>query len=966
MDGLLQHVPESLVDRVRLIDLADEFRSPGINLLDTRIFSDRDRTADSVVRVARGLWDQWGPRMQSILEQTVKTLHEANERMDEDDQYTILDGLRLLSDEKFRSGVLEKVNDPYILEWWGRDFGGWRRETRADALAPVQTRLSYYASSKRARAILGQSRSTIDLRRTIHDGGILLVNTAQGVVGRDVAALVGASLLNLVDAVIREQGSLPPSKRRGALVVVDEMQSMPGVDYESMLSELGKFGASFILATQSLSKLEDLSRTMRDTLLANVGCLAVFQVAGSDARQLVWELGRDRVSEEDIVSLPVHQCYVRATVGTERMPAFSMKVRKPEPGDHRIASRILRETTAYTLSAGDIAKRDDRVRGLVEKYREGLGSPSEEGIPPGDAPRAPRGRRRRSKWDRPVEKAPETMVNDGERGGMRFDGVQGELMRLLAAMPFLDRLDMAAISGRSRGSVYESVRRLEDEGLVSSIPHGTEFTSLARRFYLTVAGLREMANDRHSTLDELLRVNPVSAQWMRILLERLDSVAVIYRLASTISTVASPITFRWYRAMPMDAVIKLPDGSTIAVVRQGPTSGRTSFSKRLWRLRGGPQTGAVLALMPDEVRLREARRRLSGMPSPAFLALERHMATADPDDAIWRSSNVRSTVDLVSALSGISPGGALPVERPLRRPMLPWDLASESRGRDKPDRMMPALLKPAEKRVLDLLHDWPWITQGDLAGVLGVSRPRVSQLLAALTAFGLVTPVRSAGRHLALTDEGLTILARRDRTAVGMSRKRWSVAPLDTQAPAAWRNVRGSRSRQLLRNLEHTQAVHRFIAALAKQARTRGWEVGQLDPPHRASRYFRHLNKLRSIHPDAFGVLCRGADTRPFFLEWERRAVRPATMAARLAPYLRYYSTHRPIDDHGIKPSVLIVFQDDIAVTHFLRVAREEMDRVGVEVPLSISHEAALEDLGPLGLAWRSLKRESRQTLARP
>ena len=54
----------------------------GINLLDTRVFADRDRTADSVVRVARGLWEQWGPRMQSILEQTVKTLHEANEHPD--------------------------------------------------------------------------------------------------------------------------------------------------------------------------------------------------------------------------------------------------------------------------------------------------------------------------------------------------------------------------------------------------------------------------------------------------------------------------------------------------------------------------------------------------------------------------------------------------------------------------------------------------------------------------------------------------------------------------------------------------------------------------------------------------------------------------------------------------------------------------------------------------------------------
>ena len=186
--GLMEHVPESLIDRVRLIDLSDESRSPGINLLDTRIFADRDRTADSVVRVAKGLWEQWGPRMQSILEQTVKTLHEANEQVEADSQYTILDGLRLLSNDPFRNSVLAKVSDPYLLEWWARDFGSWHRQYRAEALAPVQARLSYYASSKRARAILGQRRSTIDLRRVIHDGGVLLVSTSQGTVGRDVAA----------------------------------------------------------------------------------------------------------------------------------------------------------------------------------------------------------------------------------------------------------------------------------------------------------------------------------------------------------------------------------------------------------------------------------------------------------------------------------------------------------------------------------------------------------------------------------------------------------------------------------------------------------------------------------------------------------------------------------------------------------------------------------------------------------
>ena len=412
VDGILEHVPDSLTDRVRVIDLSDASRSPGINLLDTRVFSDRDRTADSVVRVAKGLWEQWGPRMQSILEQTVKTLHEANEHpeTDENEQHTILDGLRLLSNDPYRNAVLAKVSDPYLLEWWARDFGSWHRQYKAEALAPVQTRLSYYASSKRARAILGQRRSTIDIRETILDGGVLLVSTSQGTVGRDVAALVGASLLNLVDAVIREQGSVSLRERRGALVIVDEMQTMPGVDYESMLSELGKFGASFILATQSLAKLDDLSRTMRDTLLANVGCLAVFQVAGSDARHLVWELGKDRVTEEDIVSLPVHHCYVRATVGTERMDSFSMEVRKPEGGDREGADRIRRASSAYTVSAQQLAFAEAQGHGKVEEFRRGVETLNETG-PQEEEKKTPHGperwkrtsRRKAQRKERPDE-----------------------------------------------------------------------------------------------------------------------------------------------------------------------------------------------------------------------------------------------------------------------------------------------------------------------------------------------------------------------------------------------------------------------------------------------------------------------------------------------------------------------------------------------------------------------------------
>ncbi len=530
--------------------------------------------------------------------------------------------------------------------------------------------------------------------------------------------------------------------------------------------------------------------------------------------------------------------------------------------------------------------------------------------------------------------------------------VENRLLRLMAEMPFLDRLDMAAMLGRSRGSVYAGVRKLEDQGLAAAVPHATDPVPPARRFHLTVAGLKQLAHHEGMSLDELFGSFPVSAHWRRLLLGRLDAVAVIYRLASTVSIVVHPINLRWYRAMPVDAVVALPDGRTVGIVRQGRTSDRTGFAKRLWRLREGSLPGALLFLMPDDVRLRHAGRLLAGLPVPALLALEQDAVLADEDDPVWRLPSTGAAMDLRSGLARAVPGSVLPAERPLDWAALPEDLVPGASGQDVPDHMLPALLKPAEKRALDLLHDWPWITGKDLAGLLGVSGPRVSQLVSSLERFGLATRVHAAGRRLALTGAGIALLARRDRTSVGVARRRWSVTPTDLQSPLDWRNVSGRRSRQLLRNVEHTAAVHAFVAALARQARSLGWELVQLDPPLRAARYFRHGDSLRSVHPDAFGVLCKGSGTQPFFLEWERRAVRPTTMADRLAPYLRYFSSHRPTDDHGVQPSVLVVFHEDLAAAHFLRVAGQEMDRARVQVPLLVSHRTLLERVGPLGRAW--------------
>ena len=410
---------------------------------------------------------------------------------------------------------------------------------------------------------------------------------------------------------------------------------------------------------------------------------------------------------------------------------------------------------------------------------------------------------------------------------MRPAALETGLLGLLAQAPFLDRQEMAAISCGSRGAVYEAARRLEEGGLADSIPHAADLAPPARRYCLTAGGVRRLAGDQGMTVDGLLRSRAVSQQWRRILLERLDAVAVLYRLASTIANAARPIGLRLYRAAPLDAALLLPGGRTLGVVRQGPAADRTAFAKRLWRLGQGPLPGAVLVLASDEVRLRHARWLLARTPVNALLALERDAALAGTAAPVWRPASGNASLDLAYVLERLRPGGEIPVEGPPSQASLPGGLAADAA------QALPALLKPAEKRALDLLADWPWLLQRDMAGLLGVSETRISRLVNPLEGFGLATRSPAAGGRLALTGRGLALLARRDRASVGVARKRWSVNPIDDAKPVDWRNLTGGRSRQLLRNLDHTAAVHGFLSALARQSRALGWDTAQLDPPHR-------------------------------------------------------------------------------------------------------------------------------------
>ena len=353
-EAVLSQVPQTIRDRVIYVDAGNRQRPPGLNLIDVALFPDRDRTSENVITMMHRLWpDNWGPRMEGALRASVSCLHEANSARDREKQYTLLDVVPMLASTDFRQQVLKQVPDRALWVWWRDNYDRISRTFQQQTANPITTKVGRFLITESARLILGQSRSTLDLRDALRNGGVVVVNSSVGALGEGAAALIGATLLNLVGLVAEEQVSVPPKERCRLVVLVDESSTLGAVDYGQMLSELGKYGASFVLVTQSLSKLDAIDRALRPTIFSNIDGLTVFQVSAEDARYLAPELGGD-LDISDLTDLSDFECYARWSSGGRHLPVCSLRVDPPPPIDR------------------------EKVRAIAERSAERIGRPREE------------------------------------------------------------------------------------------------------------------------------------------------------------------------------------------------------------------------------------------------------------------------------------------------------------------------------------------------------------------------------------------------------------------------------------------------------------------------------------------------------------------------------------------------------------------------------------------------------------
>jgi Helicase HerA, central domain len=349
-NDILCRIPRRHADRVHVLRLADRPHPRGFNFLE-RSSDQAQLVASEFVGLFQDLWpDYTGPKMQHYLRNALLTL------LSHPEPQTIVELVRLLTDDAFRARYLRHVDDAMLAAFWRNEWPSPAGRERDTSIKAVLNKLGAFVSYQSIRDVVGQGRSTIRPRPIMDSGDLLVVDLSQ--VGPDNARLFGAMLISryYIDAVGRE--GTDRDGRRQHLLIVDEVASFDTRALVKIHDEGRKFGLVLVTAAQSL---KGLGERLRDSVLTNAGVIGAMSLGIDDAHHL--RRLYEPLTVEDLLSLPAYEVLLRMP-GPDGPAAFQGRVCLPPPGDPAVVAAI--------VAASD--RRDarplDQVRAEVRR-REG-------------------------------------------------------------------------------------------------------------------------------------------------------------------------------------------------------------------------------------------------------------------------------------------------------------------------------------------------------------------------------------------------------------------------------------------------------------------------------------------------------------------------------------------------------------------------------------------------------------------
>ncbi len=373
VEKVVKYIPSYRVNEVVYFNPADVDYPIAFNILEAIDPTHRHLIASGLIAVFKKIWvDSWGPRLEYILRNTILALIEYPGS-------TLLGVTRMLVDKDYRDKVMAHISDPIVKAFWRDEFSAFNNQFRTEAISPIQNKIGQFLSSSIIRNIVGQSKSTIDMREIMDSGKILLLNLAKGRIGEDNAALLGAMMITKLQLAAMSRIDIPETERRDFFLYVDEFQNFATESFANILSEARKYRLDLIIAHQYIEQLDE---KVRAAVFGNVGTIITFRVGAADSEFLAKEY-EPVFTETDLVNLTKYDIYLKLMIDGVASEPFSATGMPPVPNPDNL------DTTIIEVSRERYAKKREIVE---EKISRWSGADQVRTAPPTDEQREPRWR----------------------------------------------------------------------------------------------------------------------------------------------------------------------------------------------------------------------------------------------------------------------------------------------------------------------------------------------------------------------------------------------------------------------------------------------------------------------------------------------------------------------------------------------------------------------------------------------
>ena len=277
-DDLMNWLARARLNRPILpIDLRRDDWVVAYNAIRQRADSSPSVVVDAFVRTMAHAWGTAGTDQTPLLARWITNLVEVLYEKG----LTLPQAIHLLSDTELRSTLTCRLRDQWVERDWAMAQALNAKEFEQQVSSTVN-RLRRFVGADQLKLMLGQPKLSLDLRRALDEGWIILISMATegGKVSRQNADLFGSMFLTDLWTAAQERG-----KRKGlrpCRIYVDEFQSFISPTIAENLDQSRGFGLSWTMAHQFPMQLLDrgeYGKQLWHSVIENASSKVVFRMS---------------------------------------------------------------------------------------------------------------------------------------------------------------------------------------------------------------------------------------------------------------------------------------------------------------------------------------------------------------------------------------------------------------------------------------------------------------------------------------------------------------------------------------------------------------------------------------------------------------------------------------------------------------------------------------------------------------